>query len=234
MLISRMPHARGKDFSRPHGPLVQWHTSHRYVREYSLPQIESGKTLRSFVCRGSDPLKKRIRWLHLYGIEKQYIETKFWGIEDSGTPSGWWVFHSSLENHIIKKCHTGTSPPMFSGVQWKTHTFNPQQRVRIGIEWTPSGYRAYYGGAKLTRYSAYGYSTPSHTSIYGYKGAAVPTSGLVNKTVSHAYEMMKIELNPSSDTDTVAADDWADDLKIDYLRIYQPIDKYQYETKSYE
>ena len=138
----------------------------------TLTTGKGNKTLMDFVCRGNDGFLKRKRWLNLYGVEKQYMES----IRNEGTSSkAWWVFHS-MKVSDAGKCHRYPAVPIYSGLYWDYLTVYPNKVYTFGIEWTPAGYKAFingkpYGGHAHTSgasFKEYGYGLSRYTGVYGW------------------------------------------------------------------
>ena len=241
--ISRMPHARNGNINKPYGPILYYYTAPSLGRNVSGIKVGTNKTLWDFVCRGNDSVKKRKRWLNVVGGEFQFVESIYWGTDNMSYPEGWWVFHTSLDSGLVTRCHTGNRP-MYSGILLKNWTFQAHEVLQLGMEWTPSGWRAYLNGSPYEGmsydgkkyYGEYGHSAPGHTGVYGYEYVLFPSSGLLERHVSHIYQTFSIGLTHGSSGNGNPAGyptGWTDNIKIDYFRVYQPIDKYQSETKNY-
>ena len=203
-----------------------------------------------YVCGGSNRLRKRQLWLNSYGVEKQYVELRNL-VEYSFY---WWVFHS-FNPQRAKACHKDISlRPIYSGLLWNTAFFYPSDspnggQLRVGIEWTPSGYLAFsngvpyggnvsYGGSPSGNFQEYGYSVPlsdSYTAIYRYRNTPIPANRFINRTVSHAPQglMIVLEAFPGNTAANIK-DGWEESVEIDYIRVYQPKDKYAGFEKSYD
>ena len=69
-------------------------------------------------------------------------------------------------------------------------------------------------------------------TIYNFDVVPFPSSGLIERNVSHIYQDLNIGF--AHGISSVYPEGWRDDMKIDYFRVYQPIDKYQSETKNYK
>ena len=241
--LSRIPHARNGDMKRPYGPIFYWNAVPSLGRDISGIKVGVNKSLWNFICRGNNSVKKRKRWFSTVGGEFQFVESIYWSTDNMAYPSGWWVFHTSLDSGWVQNCHTGR--PMYSGILLKNWSFRAHEVLQLGMEWTPSGWRTYLNGRPyegVSRsdgkkyYGEYGHSSPNRTNVYGYENILFPSSGLVERHVSHIYQDFSIGLSHGTSNNGDPSGypaGWKDDIKIDYFRVYQPIDKYQSETKNY-
>ena len=219
-----------------------WNSFGRRART-DLSGFAEGKDYRSFLCRGGSAARKRARWLDTFGIEMQYLELNNEFYDAYSTT--WWVFH--LQNTSdAKSCHD--DPKIFSGLWWNTYYFKPEDfsnggSITIGVEWTPSGYRGFVDGRAYTGYEGYsppsyrvyGYSRPGGSAVYYYGYLPFPASKLLNSTISHNYQNMKFNLKsyPVGNSEDLP-EGWEESAKIDYIRVFQPKDKYASFTKSYD
>ena len=185
--------------------------------------------------RGQSLLNKRMRWLHLHGVEMQYLELTG---KSTARFSGPWVFHVD-ENERAAKCNSDWS--IFSGLYWKNFDVRPSyftgdQPFRLGVEWTPAGYRGFENGESTEGqngrgiYYHYGYGHPAAdqpSPLGDYQqsggGITIPSSNLIQRSVSHAYQFIRFHLSGRGN-----------EVVIDYIRVYQPKDKYAGETKNYD
>ena len=169
--ISRTPHSRNGDMDQPYGAIFYWYSAPRLGRAVGgirVVERPAKKTLWDFICRGDDSVKKRQRWFNAVGAELQFVETIHRG-DYYKYPRGWWVFHTSLDNGLVTRCHRSSGRHMYSGLLLKNWTFRAHEVFHLGLEWTPSGWRTYLngepyqgmGGAGSKYYREYGHSAPS-------------------------------------------------------------------------
>ena len=202
-----------------------------------------GKDYRSFLCRGNSAARKRARWLNTIGVEMQFLELNNLYYPDRS--HAWMVFHLQ-GTYSAENCHRDRQ--IYSGLWWNNYQFRPgyfsrNKSISIGIEWTPSGYRAFidgrpYGGFQGSdppSYQTYGYSLPGGSPIMGYRHIPLPASGLIDSTVSHNYQNIKFNLKSFPILKAPELPEgWEESAQIDYIRVYQPKDKYADFPKSYD
>ena len=204
-----------------------------YARKFPL----DGNTRRNVWCGGTNIARKRARWLSTYGVEKQYLELN----EKYSFSKAWWVFH--LDDHKrAEKCDSDRY--MQSGVYWDLFYFYPtnfsgDDVFIMGVEWTPSGYRGFFNGEVYSghssyygeaEYKEYGYTV---NNAYGFISQPIPSSNLIGRTVSHAYQNIRIFMSRVSSADELP-NDWEISAEVDYIRVYQPKDKYAGQTRVYD
>ena len=185
-----------------------------------------------FICRGNNRLVLRKRWLTIFGTEMQFLEMS----QNRGNYSaGWTVFHS-MDPFAAQSCYNGTVN-IYSGVLWKNLLFRKGDTHTFGMEWTPSGYRIFIDGVRYNSgfLQEYGYPLDYNSGIYGYNATYMDTSGSIGRTVSHNTQTMSFLLdNTHVPLNHGLPADWKQELYLDYIRVYQPLDKYSGETKVYD
>ena len=192
-----------------------------------------------FICRGSDAHQKRKLWLSTYGVEMQIFEGRS---VDRTYSYAWWVYHIQHADHAAKTwCHDEDNIGIHSGVLWRTFIFTPDDNaVTVGVEWTPAGYRGFINGELYTgvtdnsnQYRIYGYGSGDEYNawLYSWTSRNIPEDNIIPNTVSHAYHGIQTGIWR---TDTLGQPDGDVYLEIDYIRVYQPRDKYATVEPSYD
>ena len=206
-----------------------------YVRGFPI----SDRVRSELWCGGADIARKRRLWLSTEGTEMQYLELNTITLPgaDSGVGYAWWVFHLRRRGKA-EACDTDGYIP--SGVYWDSfyfgnNSFSGDDIFRIAVEWTPSGYRGFLNGetyvSQNSAYQEYGYRVNSTV----YTIVPTPGSNLIGSTVSHAYQSIKIFMSSYPKFNgSLLSEDWEINAEIDYIRVYQPKDKYAGETKVYD
>ena len=221
-----------------------YHKRGNYWALKHLKKIGKGRDFYNFICRGNSASRKRKRWLDALGVEMQYMELFNTGQRSS---LAWLVYHSTEPKHALP-CHPYLpgGREIFSGLKWYTFFFPgdlaSDQSFTIGMEWTPSGHRGFINGVPYSglpensnNIHEYGYSYPGETGIYGYETSPLHESGLIDRSVSHGHQSLSFTLGtypkhaPSS-----LPEGWEENVEIDYIRVYQPRDKYQGYPKTYK
>ena len=249
--LHRGPLLRPRRTGDDGGGHFHWHSYPRgdhwaFNGRSNVPE-ERARDYVSFVCRGGDARRQRARWLDTLGVEMQYIET-FINRPDE-YQLYWWVYHSTHPRVAERAC--AADPVVYSGLHWGTVGIARDEDVAhtLGVEWTPSGHRGFLNGepypgyflgpALLSpgHYAHYGHSDRSvfKPAIIRYTGRdEISDTGLVDSTVSHVYQGFGMSWHPGNTRDP---DDrpsgWSSTVEVDYIRVYQPVDRYSSETRTY-
>ena len=229
------------------GGHFHWHSYPRgdhwaFNGRSNVPE-ERARDYVSFVCRGGDARRQRARWLDTLGVEMQYIETYRNEPDDHRY---WWVYHSTHPFTAERDCDD--DPVVYSGLHWANVYIaeaDKEAAHTVGVEWTPSGHRGFVNGRRYTGYffsqrpifAHYGYSESDAKppTIYRYEGTGKVVDGLVASTVSHVYQGFGMSWTPGSTKETdERPSGWSDTVEIDYIRVYQPVDRYASETRTYK
>ena len=220
-------HNFGRMMFNSYGPMGQFMSKNFNKNTKSF---QNQPSFRDFICRGSNRPLKRQRWLESMGVEMQYLEMF--------TSNSFWVVWHIMEPSSAKLCHDNPFG-VHSGVLWNTFSFRKEDTYTIGVEWTPSGYRLFFNGVPYTgtgggnTFSEYGYSLPRPTNVYIYETTASPASKLFNRTVSHIYQSFNVGGEPGRNNKNWPSG-FSIPMAIDYIRVYQPLDNYASETKTYD
>ena len=189
------------------------------------------RSVMDFVCRGNNRLAMRKRWMNMFGTEMQFLEMfNSWG----SYSSAWVVFHS-MESQNAQRCYDGRIE-IYSGVHWNTVRLREDDSYTFAIEWTPSGYRIFINGTLHNHSSVneYGYSLNSPSGIYVYRTSSF-SQNPIPRTVSHIPQGFNLFVKPISVTKAAdLPEGWSEEVRLDYIRVYQPRDKYATETKTYD
>ena len=112
----------------------------------------------------------------------------------------------------------------------------------FGMEWTPAGYKFFINGKPYegfkslpgNEYLEGGYSTRANIQLYNFNRVAFNPSELIRRTVSHSYQYITFTLGYPGLVDTAISNNTEVlFVKVDYIRVYQPKDRYAFVTKEY-
>ena len=236
----RYGYIEGRFTAIPHGYNETGQKTNFRFTSWPWRHDQGGESYQRFICRGSDAHQKRKLWLTTLGVEMQIFEGRSINQYYS---YAWWVYHIQHAGNALKSwCHDGDNIGIHSGVLWRTFIFTPDDNaVTVGVEWTPAGYKGFINGepylglsnASIGKYKVYGYGSRDEYSsrLYSYVNRDIPEDNVIPNTVSHAYQGIQTGIWR---TETLRQpDEWEVYLEIDYIRVYQPRDKYATVEPSY-
>ena len=191
------------------------------------------------ICDGNDRVAKVSRYTSILGIEMDIFEFV------SNWRQAHFVFHygNAYEGN---DCH---NPGGIDSGMWPfDHTFGSYPQTpwpksvsyKIGFEWTPKGYKIFRNNRRGSPYAAYtgefqhyGVHTRNNTDLYRYLDAG-SVGDYIQEGISHAPQNILIAFFIDNANTVSIPPEENSIMSIDYIRVYQPRNRYSDMDKVYK